>query len=311
MSVTGEKIEARTATGLRFGWIHSRQFMAYAMVAPAILIIVGVVFFPIGRTFWLSLTSLDLRRPLAGEEFIGFDNYAEVFSDSRIWEALRFTTAFAVISVGLELVFGTAIAVLLNREFVGRGIVRAIILIPWSLTTVVVARTWNLIYNSEYGVLNSLLKGLGLIEQNKLWTADKDLTFWAVIIADVWKATPFMILILLAGLQGISHDLYEAARVDGATGWQSFWHITLPGLRATMLVALIFRTIDATRIFDMVFVLTGGTFGTESLNLYTYKKLFNDLNFGLGSALAIITFCYIALIAILYLRVGGRRESKT
>jgi len=312
MSVTSEreKVEVRQPVRPSFAWIHGRKFMAYMMVLPAILIIVGVVFYPIGQAFWLSLHDIDLRYPARGEPFIGFDNYAEVFSTPRIWEALRFTTLFALISVGLELVFGMGIALLLNREFAGRGLVRAVILIPWSLTTVVVARMWNLIYNSEYGILNSLLKGAGLIDKNKLWTADQDLTFWAVIVADVWKATPFMTLILLAGLQGIPHDLYEAARVDGATFWQGFWHITLPGLRATMVVALIFRTIDATRVFDLIFVLTNGSYGTESLNLYTYKKLFNDLNFGLGSALAIITFCYIAIIAILYLRVGSQREKK-
>jgi multiple sugar transport system permease protein len=310
MSVTSEKVEIRQRSRVGWGWIHSRRFMAYMMVLPAIAIIVGVVFYPISQTFWMSFHDIDLRYPNRGEPFIGLDNYAEVFSDGRIWDAFRFTTLFAVITVGLELVFGMGVALLLNRNFVGRTFVRAIILIPWSLTTVVVARMWNLIYNSEYGILNSVLKSVGLIDKSKLWTADQDLTFWAVIVADVWKATPFMTLILLAGLQTIPHDLYEAAKVDGATPWQSFWHITLPGLRATMLVALIFRTIDATRVFDMVFVLTNGAYGTESLNLYTYKKLFNDLNFGLGSALAMITFCYIAIIAILYLRVGGQRDKK-
>ncbi|NWJ94211.1 MAG: sugar ABC transporter permease [Chloroflexi bacterium] len=310
--MTSEEIEIELHQVPRLGWAwwHSRKFMAYMMVLPAILILVGIVFYPIAQTFWLSLHEYDLRFGNRAKEFIGLSNYSEIFSDSRIWEALRFTTLFAVISVGLELVFGIGIALLLNREFVGRTLVRALILIPWALTTVVVARMWGLIYNSEYGILNSLLKNVGLIEKNQLWTANQDLTFWAVIGADVWKSTPFMVLILLAGLQTIPADLYEAAKVDGANPLQGFWHITLPGLRGTMVVALIFRTIDALRVFDLVIVLTNGQFKTESLNLYTYNKLINQQNFGFGSALAIITFCYIAIIALLYLRVGQPSEKK-
>lgn len=311
MSVTGEKLEVKQAGRAGLGWLHSRKFMAYMMVLPALLVLVGIVFYPIAQTFWLSLNDYDRRfgdRPM---EFIGFQNYADIFSDSRIWDALRFTTFFALISVSLELVLGMGVALLLNRPFVGRTAVRALVLIPWSLTTVVVARMWGLIYNSEFGILNALLRGVGIIDKNQLWTANQGLTFWAVIIADVWKATPFMALILLAGLQTIPADLYEAARVDGASPWQSFWHITLPGLRATMLVALIFRTIDALRIFDLVIVLTNGQFGTESLNLYTYNKLINQQNFGFGSALAIITFVYIAIIAVLYLRVGRPRNAQS
>lgn len=310
MATTGKEIGITRVSRRRSFRLGGRKTMAYLMVLPAIVIIVGVVFYPILDAFWLSLHAIDLRYPQQGEPFVGLKNYTDAFADPELWDSFRFTTLFAVISVSLELFVGMGIALLLNRKFVGRGIVQALVLIPWSLTTVIVARMWDLIYNSEYGILNALLKGVGLISHNKLWTADSSLTFWAVIIADVWKSTPFMTLILLAGLQVIPHDLYEAAKVDGATSWQSFWHITLPSLRATMIVALIFRTIDATRIFDLVFVLTNGTYGTESLNLYTYKKLFNELDFGAGSALAIITFVYIAIIAGLYLKVGSQREKK-
>ncbi len=310
MAVTGNEVRVKRIGRARAFHLSGRKTMAYLMVLPALLIILGVVFYPIADAFWLSLHDIDLRYPQQGEPFIGLKNYTDAFADPDLWDAFRFTSLFAVISVSIELVFGMFVALLLNRKFAGRGIVQALVLIPWSLTTVIVARMWNLIYNSEYGILNALLKGVGLIQQNKLWTADKDLTFWAVVIADVWKATPFMALILLAGLQVIPEDLYEAAKMDGATGWQSYWHITLPSLRATMVVALIFRTIDATRIFDMVFVLTNGNYGTSSLNLFTYNKLFKELNFGSGSALAIITFVYIALIAMLYLYVGRQRDKK-
>lgn len=310
MAVSGKEIEIKSTAKARAPWLGSRKTMAYLMVLPAIIIIVGVVFYPIVSAFWLSLHAIDLRYPQEGQPFVGLQNYTDAFADPQLWDAFRFTTLFAVVSVGLELVIGMNIALLLNRKFAGRGLVQALVLIPWSLTTVIVARMWDLIYNSEYGILNALLKDVGLIQHDLLWTGNKDLIFWSVIIADVWKSTPFMILILLAGLQVIPQDLYEAAKVDGATAWQSFWHITLPSLRTTMLVALIFRTIDATRIFDLVFVLTNGTYGTTSLNLYTYNTLFKDLNFGAGSALAIITFCYIALISILYLKIGSQRDKR-
>ena len=286
----------------------SRGVMAYLMVLPALLVIVAVVVYPVGQAFWLSLHDIDLRYPQRGEPLVGFQNYADALQNPRLHDAFRFTTIFALLSVGLEVIFGIVVALVLNKNFPGRSFVRALVLIPWSLTTVVVGRMWNLIYNSEYGVLNSILKSVGIIKENQLWTANDGLTFWAVIVADVWKATPFVALVVLAGLQLVSHDLYEAARVDGANGWQSFWSITLPALRPTLLVVVIFRTIDALRLFDLIFVLTEGNFGTESLNLFTYRTLFTNLNFGMGSTLAILTFVYIMLIAALYMRVLGTRD---
>ncbi len=315
MAVEQIKVESAPKSHRRaWYYLNQRQLTAYLMVIPAILIISAVVFFPIGQTFWFSLHDIDRRIAGRAEPFIGLQNYFDAFTkegpQKQLFDSLIFTTAFAVISVGLEFLFGLGVALILNREFKGRGIVRAIVLIPWSLTTVVVARMWGLIYNSEYGVLNEILKGIGLIKQDQLWIASKDLTFWAVTVADVWKSTPFVALILLAGLQTIPHDFYEAARVDGATPFQSFISITLPALRPTILVALLFRTIDATRIFDLVYVLTEGGFGTESLNFYTYQELFRKQNFGFGSSLAIITFFYIMIFAVLYLRVLGNREEQ-
>lgn len=292
--------------------MRARTRLAYLMLLPSLLVIAGVAFYPIGVAFWFSLHDMDLRYPQYGQPFVGFQNYSEIFAQPRIWEALRFTTFFAVLSVWLEMALGLGFALVLNRAFRGRGIVRGMVLIPWALTTVVSARMWGLIYNSEYGVLNSLLRNAGIIQQNANWTTDEGLAFWSLIGAEVWKSTPFVALILLAGLQIISADLYEAARVDGATPVQSFWYITLPALRGTILVALLFRTIDAARVFDLIYVLTGGGPGTatESLNIYTYKTLFESLNFGKGSAQAIITFGYIMLIAMLYIKVLSNRKSE-
>lgn len=313
----GQSLEVAGRRVHRRAWynVSAKTRMAYLMVLPSLLVIAAVAFFPIGVAIWFSLHEYDLRFPQLGQQFIGLENYGKIFGDpdGRIWNAFRFTTFFAVVSVGFEFLLGLGIALILNRAFKGRALVRGLVLIPWALTTVVSARMWGLIYNNEYGVLNSILRNLGIVKGGVNWTTDQNITFWALILAEVWKATPFVALILLAGLQLIPGDLYEAAKVDGASGWQSFYHITLPALRATILVALLFRTIDALRVFDLVFVLTGGGPGiaTESLNILTYKTLFDSLNFGYGSALAIITFCYIMLIAVLYIRVlGNRREQR-
>ncbi|OJV95314.1 MAG: hypothetical protein BGO39_25290 [Chloroflexi bacterium 54-19] len=314
MAVSREQLKVEkglTARTRRFR-LNQRQIMSYLMVLPAMLVIVLVVFFPIAQTFWFSLHDIDKRLGDRPEPFIGLQNYTDAFTQpdisTRLFDAFSFTTRFAVISVGLEFFLGLGVALVLNREFRGRAVVRALILIPWSITTVVVARMWGLIYNSEFGVLNSMLKGMGIIQHDLLWTADQTLTFWAVVVADVWKSTPFVALILLSGLQLIPADLYEAATVDGASAWQKFRYITFPALRPTILIALVFRTIDALRIFDLVYVLTEGGFGTESLNYMTYQEIFRNQNFGFGSSLAIITFLYILIIAAIYIKLLGNRE---
>ena len=312
-SLDTKALEKTVLVTPRRGLFHlsRRTRMAYLMVLPAILLIAGIVFYPVGTAFWYSLHDIELDLPQIGQPWVGLDNYVAIFSDGRIWDALKFTTAFAFVSVALEFGLGLGIAVVMNRAFRGRGVVRALVLIPWALTTVVSARMWALIYNNEYGVLNEILRSVGLIKQNVNWTSDQDIAFWALIGAEVWKSTPFVALILLAGLQLIPADIYEAARVDGASSFRSFLYITLPALRPTMLVALLFRTIDAARVFDLIYVLTGGGPGTatESLNIYTYKTLFSSHDFGKGSALAMITFGYIMIIALLYIRVLNGRKN--
>jgi multiple sugar transport system permease protein len=195
----------------------------------------------------------------------------------------------------------------INRPFFGRGLVRAAVLVPWALTTVVSAKMWAWIYDIQWGVLNDLLLRVGIIDRPIVWLANPTLTLWAMIGAEVWKTTPFMALLLLAGMQLIPGDLYEAASIDGATGWQQFWRITLPLMRPTILVALLFRTIDALRIFDLARVLTNGGPGqaTETLSLYSYTVLFTNLNFGYGSALAVTTFLVVLVVSIFYIKVLG------
>jgi multiple sugar transport system permease protein len=270
---------------------------------------------PLAGTVWDSLFKLSLRFENAPRPFIGLDNYVSVLSDDAWYNALSVSGLVTVASVAAELVLGMIIALLINRSFRGRGVVRASVLVPWALTTVVSAKMWAWIYDGRYGVANDLLMRLHLIDAPIIFLVRPEVTIWAMVVAEIWKTTPFMALLLLAGLQLIPQELYEAAGLDGASRWQSFWRVTLPLLKPTILVALLFRTIDAVRMFDLPRVLTNGGPGksTETIVLYTYNTMFTSLNFGYGSTLAVMTFFIVMLISFVYIKVlgaptqGGRR----
>ncbi len=274
---------------------------------PAVLAIGLIAFFPLGRTIHDSFYKISLRFENAPRPFVGLDNFHTVWTDPRWYNALRVTFTVVIVSVGVELVLGMLIALLINRSFRGRGIVRAAVLVPWALTTVVSAKMWSWIYDAQYGVFNDLLMKLHIISKPLIWLANPSLTLWALIGAEIWKTTSFMALLLLAGLQLIPAELYEAAAIDGSTGMTNFWKITLPLLKPSILVALLFRTIDATRIFDLIKVMTNGGPGqaTESINIYTYNTLFTNLNFGFGSALSVSVFLVIFVISFFYIKVLG------
>lgn len=280
---------------------------ALLLIAPAMLTIALIAFLPLIRAFWLSLFKINLRFANSPRPFVGAGNYADILGDDRFHNALRVTGTVALTSLAAELVLGILIALVINREFKGRGLVRAAILVPWALTTVVAAKMWQLIYQADYGVFNRILNDLRVISGYRPWIADPAVALWAMIGADIWKTTPFMALLLLAGLQLINHDVYESAGIDGANAWQSFWRITLPLLRPTILVALLFRLIDVARMFDLPFVLTNGGpgFQTETLTLYTYRTLFQNLQFGFGSALAFATFLLVLLFSLFFIKVLG------
>jgi len=285
------------------------------LAAPAITFIFLVAFFPLLGTIRDSLFKISLRFANTPRPFIGLENYRDVLKDSDWHDALRVTATVAGISVAAELVLGMTIALAVNRAFVGRGIVRAAVLVPWALTTVVSATMWAWIYDGLYGVANDLLIKLHIIDKPLIFLAKPDLAIWAMIGAEIWKTTPFMALLLLAGLQLISSDIYEAASIDGANAWQQFWRITLPMLKPTILVALLFRTIDAVRMFDLPRVLTNGGPGnsTKTLVLYNYEVLFTRFDFGHGSALAVTSFLIVLGISFIFIKVlgtptqGGRR----
>ena len=266
-------------------------------VAPALILLSLVTVYPVLSVLYLSLHR---RLIIFGiDRFIGFDNYSFLFRDDRFWNALGNTVDFTALSVSLELLLGLGIAMLFNRPFRFKGFVRALVLIPWAVPTVVSARMWEWMYNTDFGILNYLLG----VKIN--WLGNP---FWAMnaaVFMDMWKTTPFVVILLTAGLQVIPRELYQAAEIDGAGSWSVFRRISLPLLMPVVLVVLIFRTLDAFRVFDAVYVLTGGgpANTTETLSIYAYKVLFQTLQFGYGSTLSVVVFLCVGMISVFYVRV--------
>lgn len=292
---------------------HAERRLAGWLVAPALLVTAAVAVFPLAWTAWESLHRHDLRMPWLGRPFVGLANYREILGDGRFWEAMLHTAFFTAASVALELGFGLILALAMNRAFRGRGLVRAAVLVPWAIPTVVAALLWRFLFDSQAGIANAALMEIGLLDRPLVWFVRAATAWVPVILADVWKTTPFVALLLLAGLQNVDPSLYEAASVDGAGAWRQLGAITLPLLRPAILVALIFRTLDAFRVFDLLYVLTGGGPGTatEPIALYAFNTLFANLRFGYGAALSVVVFAVTFLLAVLYIRVlgsGGEEE---
>lgn len=281
--------------------------LAWAFVLPALAAILLIAFFPLAFTLWESFHVHDLRMPWRGRPLVWLENYIEVLSDGRFWGAMLHTGIFTVGTVTLELVIGLVLALALNRAYRGRGLVRAAVLVPWAIPTVVAALLWRFMFDSQAGIANAVLMDVGLMDEPFVWFIHTKAAWVPIILADVWKMTPFVALLLLAGLQNIDASLYEAARIDGAGPWDQFRHVTLPLLKPAILVALIFRTLDAFRVFDLIFVLTGGGPGTatEPIALYTFSALLQNLRFGYGSALSVVIFLVTFALAIFYIRVLG------
>ncbi|WP_349409637.1 carbohydrate ABC transporter permease [Pseudalkalibacillus sp. SCS-8] len=240
--------------------------------------------------------------------FIGFDHYAKNLTDKRMWLSIWNTVVFTVVSVAFELVLGLMIALLINKAFFGRGLVRASILIPWAIPTVVAALMWKFLYDGQNGIVAKIFEEIGIIERMATLLTNDTGAMFSVIFADVWKTTPYMALLLLAGLQTIPKSMYEAAAIDGAGKLKQFFTITLPLLKTSILVALLFRTLDAFRVFDLIFVLTGGgpANSTETISLLAYKVMIAQSNFGEGSALSVIVFICVAIISIIYISLLGK-----
>lgn len=278
---------------------------AWIMMAPAIAVLLMVAVYPIVRTVWLSLHEMILTDPGSGYPLIGLKNYLHILQDGRAVEAILFTLRFTVTTVFFELLLGFAAALVMNQAFHGKGLVRAAILIPWAIPTSVSALMWKFIYNDQYGLFNDVLYRLGFIDGYRAWLSTSGGSFMALVIADIWKTAPYMALLILAGLQMVPEELYESAKIDGAGMIKRFLYVTLPTVKNTVIVALLFRTLDAFRVFDLISVMTGGANKTESISIYAYNNLMKFLDFGYGSALAVLIFIVVFVISLIYMRVLG------
>lgn len=286
-----------------------RERFAWMLVAPSIIVVALVAFYPLYETFRLSLTNARLGS-LREVRYVGFDNYRRILSDSDFIDALWRTIGFTISSVVLETVLGMAIALVINSNFKGRGAIRTSMLIPWAIPTVVSALMWQWMFNDAFGIINDfLVNKVHLLDEKVAFLARPGTAFGAMVAIDVWKTTPFMALLLLAGLQIIPGDVYEASTVDGASKWQQFWQITLPLVRPALLVALIFRTMDAFRIFDLPYVLTDASPETTTIAVYARQTLIQFQRLGAGSAASVIIFVMVGILVFLYTRLLNIEET--
>lgn len=292
---------------------RSRTRSAWLFLAPMLVMLLIVAAWPLGRTIWFSFTdaSLDL---MSEARWVGFRNYLEyvdfgdgegqyygLLADPRWWRSVWNTILFAAVSVSFETVFGLIIALVLNQQFRGRAFVRAAVLIPWAIPTIVSAKMWAWMLHDQFGIINDMFMALGLISEPIAWTASPETAMVAVMMVDIWKTTPFMALLILAGLQMVPGDIYEAAKLDGVPAWRVFRRLTLPLIMPAVLVAVVFRALDALRVFDIVYVLTPNTDATRTMSVYARENLFDFDQFAYGSAASTLLFVVIALITITFI----------
>jgi trehalose/maltose transport system permease protein len=280
---------------------------AFLFLMPMLVVLALVAGWPLGRTIYFAFT--DARLDGGAYEFVGFSNFYNsewggLLGDPDWWTAVWNTVWFTVVSVSIELVLGLIVALALNTRFPGRGVMRAAILVPWAIPTIVSAQMWAWMLNDQFGVLNAILMGLGIIATPIAWTANPDTAMIAVVMVDVWKTTPFMALLILAGLQMLPSDCYEAAKVDGIPAWKVFFRVTLPLIYPAIAVAVIFRALDALRIFDLVYVLTSNSQSTMTMSVYARQQLVDFQDVGYGSAASTLLFLIIAVMTVLYIVAG-------
>ncbi|NIC07276.1 carbohydrate ABC transporter permease [Billgrantia bachuensis] len=293
---------------------RQRVRAAWYFLAPMLVTLTMVAGWPLLRTLYFSFTDASLS-DMGDTLFIGLENYL-VYDDGRWfgvladpvwWRAVWNTAYFSVVSVSLEVMFGVIVALVLNAEFKGRTLVRAAVLIPWAIPTIVSAQMWAWMLNDQFGIINHLLMTFGIIESPIAWTADASYSMWAVIMVDVWKATPFVALLVLAALQMLPKDCYEAAEVDGIHPVRVFFKVTLPLITPALMVAVIFRLLDALRVFDVIYVLTSNSTSTMSMSIYARQQLVEFQDVGYGSAASTLLFLIIALATVAYLYLGRKQ----
>lgn len=306
----GSRVSSSPSGSIPQRGILRRQEALFALflILPAFAFIGLIIFYPMGLSFVLSLFQVDLTRKGMGTPFVGFANYIDILKSPYFWSSIGRTAYFTVVSIAIEMVLGLFIALLLNEKFRGRGILRSLLLLPWALPITVDAIMWKWIFNANYGAFNALLTQIGLLEKYEPWLTRPWSAMHCVIVADVWKVTPLVALLLLAGLQTIPRELYEAAYVDGAGWLRSLFSITIPLLAPTMTVVLVLRTLDAFRVFDIVYVMTQGgpANATKVISFLTYQEAFKFLHFSRGAALSYIITLIVALLAYLYTQTMKR-----
>lgn len=284
----------------------------YLLILPAILLVMIFMVYPLGRVFYLCFQHYNPTKPYANG-FAGFENFITIFTKKEFYSALIVSGKWVVLQVTLQLFFGMVVALILNQNFKGRGFFRTITFIPWALSGVLTAVLWSLIFNEHVGVLNDLLNRLGLIDKNLAWLANPNLVFGSVAVAELWRGIPFFAISLLASMQSISGELYEAANVDGSTKWQSFRFITLPMLKDTIILTTLLRTVWEFNSVDLIYSLTGGgPIGkTTTLSMLIANQAIKTSNYGYGSAISVISFFVLAIFAVIYLRLSrfGGEES--
>ncbi len=294
-----------------------QEKLPYILSFPSLLIVFGVLIIPILYSLFLSVHDLVLSSRTYN--FVGLEHYVSMLHDSAFLSSIKMTLIFTIISVAAEMVIGIAVALVLNQEFVGRGFVRGLMILPWALPGVVNAIMWQWIFNSNYGALNGLLTQLGVIDKYQVWLAKPDSAFICVLVANIWKETPYVVLLAIAALANISKELYEAAAIDGASSWKSFWKITLPLIRPVVLILLITKTIWALQTFDLVYIMTkGGPMGvTEFIAFYIQKTSFKFLKFGYGSAMSYTVFMICFALTMVYIKCfmgqddeGGKKNRR-
>ncbi len=289
------------AAGRRRGTALSRSQTrtAWLLLLPTLAVVALIAFFPLVQTIYLSFTNDRLASPQP-TEWVGLENYRFLLKDTVFRDSIVTTVKFALITLTFELILGLIIALVVNSSFKGRGFTRAAMLIPWAIPTVVSARMWAWMYNDVYGVFNDLFQRLHLIDRNIAWVAEPRYSLAAISAVDIWKTTPFVALLLLAGLQVIPSDVYEAATVDGANKIQQFFRITLPLLRPAIMVTLIFRTLDALRVFDVFYVMFGARRDTQTMAIYAQNNIVAFSDTGYGSAIAVAIFLIIGIFVVAY-----------
>lgn len=296
---------------MRFSLLARERWFGAVLILPTVIFVSLFAFYPIVNSVFLSMHRIVLSLPEMGRRFVWFENYVTLFHDDVALHATMHTLMFVVLTTAFEILFGLFIAVVIHKRVRGRGLVRAAVLVPWAIPTVVASQMWRFIFNDKYGLVNYIFYA-DHVAAYTAWLAEPFYAFSAIVIADVWKTSSFAALLILAGLQTIPDELYEAALIDGAGPLQRFTRITLPLIRPALLIALLFRTMDAFRVFDLVYVMTQGgpADATNVLQFYGYKKMFAEGLMGYGSTISVLVFCMTFVIALVYIRMIGSRLMK-